>query len=215
MYNNWGLASYCLLLIILFCSGTEDIDIHSLIEKRRSIREFKQKEIALIILKQICDDARFAPSPHNLQPWEFLIVRDRELKNKVFGHLEWLGGTPASDKTPVAYIVVLTPKKYSKDWSCQASLGACCQNMLLSAWSYGIGSCWIGSINDEKSLGKILKVPKRLNIFSIIALGYPAEKPVVEESMDNNRPHRDTTGKMRVPKKTLDQILHINHYGSD
>ncbi len=209
-----ALMIYFLIPIILVCTDTTNIDIHSLIQTRRSIRRFRQEEISLVTLKQICNDARFAPSPGNLQPWEFLIIHDSELTNKLFGHLEWLGGTPEIGKTPVAYIVLLTPKEHSKDWSCLASLGACCQNILLSAWSYGIGSCWIGSVNNQSRLKKILKIPEWLNIFSIIALGYPAEKPFVEESADAIRPYRDALGKIHVPKKTLKHILHIDYYKS-
>jgi len=203
---------YFLVLFTLFCTDTTDVDIHLLIQTRRSIRKFEQQEISLMILKQICDDARFAPSPHNLQPWEFVIIHDGELRNKVFDHLEWLGGTPETGKTPVAYIVLLIPKELNKDWSCLASLGACCQNILLSAWSYGIGSCWIGSVHNQKRLKKILKIPERLNIFSIIALGYPAEKPLIEESDTRIKPFRDTSGKIHVPKKALESILHIDYY---
>lgn len=200
--------------MFLFCTDTTDTDIHALIQTRRSIRKYKQEEISLVILKQICDDARFTPSPGNLQPWEFLIIHGRESANNVFDHLEWLGGAPENGKTPVAYIVLLMSKEYSDEWSCLACLGACGQNILLSAWSYGIGSCWIGSINNQKTLKKILKIPERLYIFSIIALGYPAEKHIVEESADSIRPYHDASGKMHIPKKPLEDILHINNYES-
>jgi nitroreductase len=204
-----------LVLITLFCADTTDIDFHLLIQTRRSIRKFEQKEVPLTTLMQICDDGRFAPSPHNLQPWEFIVIHDGEIRNKVFGHLEWLGGTPEIDEAPVAYIVLLMPRKYDKDWSCLASLGACCQNILLSAWFCGIGSCWIGSVQNQKELRKILMIPERLNIFSIVALGYPAEEPLIEGSEDSIKPYRDISGKIHVPKKALKPILHIDHYGSE
>jgi len=188
------------------------MDIHSLIQTRRSIRKFKQEQITIAVLKQICDDSRFTPSPGNLQPWEFLLVYDTNLTNEVFHHLEWLGGPPMMNERPVAYLVLLYPAERKDDWSCLAGLGACCQNILLSAWAYGIGSCWIGSIRNSKKLRNTFRIPDNLNIFSIIALGYPAEEPVIEPGKDTLRPQRDESGTMHIPKKNLQDILHINYY---
>ena len=88
------------------------MDIYEVIKKRRSIRRFKQDEIPLGILEKLVDAARFAPSGGNIQPWEFIIVNDKELLDKVFETLAWAGyiapeGTPPEGKRPTAYICLL------------------------------------------------------------------------------------------------------------
>ncbi|MGB9720637.1 MAG: nitroreductase family protein [bacterium] len=198
----------------MFLFSSDTTGIHNLIQSRRSIRKFTQEQVPEQIVMQIIDDARFAPSPNNIQPWEFLIVRKKELINRVFSHLEWLGEKPTIYETPTTYIILLVPKKFSKNLSCIASLGACVQNILLSSWSYGIGTCWIGSIKNAGQLKEMLKIPASLDIFSIIALGYSAEKPIIEESKEQTTPYLDTLGKMHVPKKPLSEILHIDYYKS-
>lgn len=196
------------LVVILFSNS----DCHSVIQTRRSIRRFTQDSIPLSILTKICDDARLAPSPGNCQPWEFIVVTDSNVAEEIFNHLEWLGEPPTVNEKPTAYIVVLIPKDRQKDWSIIASFGACCQNILLSSWAQGIGSCWIGSIKEHNKLKKVLKIPKDLEIFSIIALGYPKEKPTLEEFKDTTTPYRNSDGKIYIPKKALKQILHLNQY---
>jgi len=85
------------------------------------------------------------------------------------------------------------------------------ENILLSATADGLGSCCIGSINKNK-LRKILNIPKKFYIDKVVALGYPAEKPLVEE-MRNPSEYKywdDPSGQLHVPKRMLKDIISRN-----
>lgn len=192
------------MLILILYLNEDPID---LIKTRRSVRSFKQEEISLDILKDIIDAARLAPSPHNLQPWEFIIVKEKENRDTVFKHISWLS-EPKKELRPTAYIMVLTEVKNLKNVSITASIGASIQNILISAWYYGIGSCWIGSIKKKDELKKFFNIPESLSIFAIIALGYPADIPETIDSDSILKPFIKD-GKLIVPKKKLEKILHI------
>lgn len=189
------------------------MSIHKVIQKRRSIRKYTQDSIPLETLKKIVDDGRMAPSPVNVQPWEFVVLQDKELVKTIFDHLGWLEGEPSENQRPTALILILLEKESSTKWAVIAGAGACCQNMLLSAWSEGIGSCWIGSIKDKDEIKEVLKIPTYLDIFSAITFGYPAEAPMVDKFKGKTQPWRDNKGVLHVPKKELKNVMHINYYG--
>lgn len=195
-----------MLFIILYL----DNDLIDIIKTRRSIREFKQEEVSLEVLKDIVETGRLAPSPHNIQPWEFIIIKNKENRDTIFNHTGWLF-EPDKKSRPTAYIIVLTEEKNLKSVSVIASLGACIENMILAAWSYGIGSCWIGSIKKKKELESFLGIPEDITIFSIIALGYPESLPIVVDIDSIIKPFKKD-GKVFVPKKNLERILHLEKF---
>ncbi|MBM3252145.1 MAG: nitroreductase, partial [Candidatus Omnitrophica bacterium] len=154
--------------------------------RRRSIRRFKQKPIALSLLKKVVDAARLAPSAANLQPIEFIIVNNKILVEKIFQFTAWAGylgdkGAPEEGRRPTAYIAALVnSKKCKKPKYSEADVSAAIENILLVATELGLGSCWLGAINREK-IAKILSVPKYVSLAYLVALGYPDEKSVAEE----------------------------------
>ena len=191
------------------------MDAIEAIKKRRTIRRYEQKEIPVEILEKLVDGARLAPSGGNFQPWEFIIVNEKDMVDKVFPTLAWaayLGkeGPPPEGKRPVAYIVVLINKEIKAPTPLR-DVGAAVENILLAAVEEGIGTCWIGSVNRKK-LSEILEVPPTHEIDCVVALGYPAEKSVVEEMTNSIKYWKDENGLMHVPKRKLEDILHYNKY---
>lgn len=189
-------------------------EIYKIINKRRSIRRYKQKPIILDILIKFVNAARLAPSAANLQPLEFCIVNDKDLCLKVFKAISWAGYIkpewhPTEDERPVAYIILLVNDSknpwYLRDVSFAAS------NIVLCAEGLGIGSCVLCKINKEK-IRKSLKIPKQIIIDSVIALGYKAEQPIVENIVDSVKYYRDEKQILHVPKRKIKDILHINQY---
>ncbi len=178
---------------------------------RRSIRRFKSKAVARKDLVEIVNAGRLAASAGNRQPWQFLIVDDKSLVENLFASLGWLGGTPDEKSRPTALVVVMLANPKDQ-WSAFADGGAAVQNMQLAAWDKGIGSCWIGSA-DAGTVAKYLKIPAELKVFSVLALGYPDEKPVIEESDSEVSAKRDDKGTLHVKKLKLDAVLHVNAYG--
>ena len=190
----------------------ESAAVYRAIINRRTIRRFKEKPISKHILKKLINAARLAPSAKNLQPLEFIIVTNKEICAKVFAHIGWAGylapyGAPPAHKQPVAYIVVLVNNAKAEPRFAAYDVGAAIENILLSAWELGIGSCWIQAINRQ-NLKKILKLPGHYWLDSVIALGYCAEKSVIESFKGSVRYWKDKKQALHVPKRNLKQVIY-------
>ncbi len=189
--------------------------VYELILKRRTIRRFQQEPIQFEALQRLIDAARVAPSASNLQPLQYIVVDDGNLLPEVFSTLRWAGyiaprGTPLEGERPTAYIVVLVNKEISSP-EYPRDVGAAVENILLAALEEGIGSCCIRSV-DTKKLREILNVPEFLEIDSVVALGYSAESPVLEETGGPIKYWKDESGTLHVPKRKLRDILHRNKF---
>lgn len=187
-------------------------------QRRRSIRRFKTSpNVSEGMLVKLVDAARLAPSGGNLQPLEYIIVKEKEAREALFECLEWEkmvkgGGVPADDKKPPAYIVVLINRNVLKKGGFH-EVGAAVQNILLLATEDGYGSCWIRSADKEK-IKNILSIPEYCEVDSVVALGIPAESPMTEASNGPLSYWRDERGVLHVPKRSLEQILHRGKYDS-
>jgi nitroreductase len=195
------------------CQG--DRDAHDIIVSRRTIRQFRPEPVPRETLEDLVDAARLAPSAANLQPLEFIIVDDRPLCGQVFPCLKWAayiapGGDPKPGQEPAAYIVTLVNTAV-REKMFEYDVGAAMENMILSALGEGIGSCWLLSI-DRDRLKALLAVPDGYRLDSVLALGYPAEEPAVEDLKDSQRYWKDAAGRLHVPKRTLASVLHRNRF---
>jgi nitroreductase len=191
------------------------MDMLELIKSRRTIRKYRQQKIDMDILIDLVDCGRLAPSAANRQPLEYFIVQKDELLEPVFSTLSWAGyiapeGTPREGEKPAAYIVVLLKQENDRP-SAKHDAGAAIENISLAAWSYGIGSCWIGSVK-RKELAQILNIPEDYVIDSVVALGYPAETSVAEEAVDSIKYYKDENQVLHVPKRPLKSILKIDEW---
>ena len=184
--------------------------VYKAIISRRTIRRFKQKPISKSILKKLINAARLSPSAANLQPLEFIAINNQDICARVFPHLRWAGyiapyGRPGLGKRPVAYIAVLVNKTKAQSKYTAYDVGAAAENIMLTAWEQGIGSCWMQAINRRK-IKEFLNISKNNQLDSIISLGYRAELPIVEEFKDSVKYYKDKKGILHVPKRNINQI---------
>jgi nitroreductase len=191
------------------------MSLYELMLSRRSIRQFKPDLISRDILEELVNSARLAPSGANLQPLEFVIVDDEELRRKLFPCLRWAAyivpeGNPKPGCEPTAYVVILVNADIRKN-GFERDVGAAVENMILTAWEGRIGSCWIASA-DTNRIQKILKIPENYKVDSVLALGYPDEEPIAEEMKDSIKYWKDSKGRLHVPKRRLDDVLHFNGF---
>jgi nitroreductase len=185
------------------------------ITTRRTIRQFGPDPVPRPLLEQMVNAGRLAPSAANRQPLEFVVVDRESLCGNIFPHLKWAGyiapaGNPLPGQEPKAYIVVLVNlaiREKAYEWDS----GAAIENILLTAWEAGVGSCWIISA-DKPAIGSLLGIPKSHRVDSVIALGYPAETPVVEDLKDSVEYWKDESGRLHVPKRPLESVLHFNGF---
>jgi len=190
--------------------------IYNAIISRRTIRKFRQKPIKLSVLKRIVNAGRLAPSAGNLQPLEYVIAVDDALRKKIFPNLRWAAyiaseGNPKNNERPVAYIIILVNKEISFGSFFKYDVGASAENITLAALEEGIGCCWIGSFNRKK-IENILKIPEQYSADLVLALGYPLENPEYYdiEKGKSIKYHKDTSGVLHLPKRKLDDIVHID-----
>ena len=150
------------------------MSVIDLLLSRRSIRKYKTEPIPQDKLEMILEAGRYAPSASNRQPWHFIVLTDLEiLENLSHGQWNTFISTSAFTLVGCAY----EGSTYARKWSTVDTTIAM-QNMVIAAWSLGIGSCWIGDF-DEAAVRKILHVPKDWKILALISFGYPDETPEI------------------------------------
>lgn len=155
------------------------------INKRRSVRRYSEKEISREDLIRIVDAGRLAASARNEQPWEFIVVREKEKKRRL-GEIASPNGEFIKDSAAVIAVFCRDSKYYLED-GCAAT-----QNILLMAADLGIGSCWIAG--DKKpycdAVNEFLKAPQEYKLISLVSLGY------------SNKPLKD------IIKRQLNEVIH-------
>jgi len=191
------------------------MNTYDLIIKRRTIRKFKQVSIPEDLLKKMINVAQLSPSGANLQPLEFIVVNQKEMLEKVFSTTRWAAylspkGTPKEGERPVAYIVVLINRTIKSNGG-EHDCGAAIMSMILTALEKDVASCWIGSIERDK-LQSVLSIPSNFDIDSILALGYAAEKSIVEGYKDSVKYWKDDDGVLHVPKRNIENLVHWNRF---
>lgn len=147
------------------------MDLAKAIRERRSVRSFTEKVPEEEIALELIDAGRWAPSGLNNQPWKVKIIYDRELIEEIAGMTKY-----SSTVKGAAFLISVfldNDLSYHREKDIMA-IGAFIQNILLSAYSLGLGSVWLGEILKNSSLIKnILKTDKSLDLMAVIALGYP------------------------------------------
>ncbi|MFH1225344.1 MAG: nitroreductase family protein [Candidatus Diapherotrites archaeon] len=146
------------------------MDVKEAIEKRRSIRAYKSHEISDSEIETLVEAARLAPSAKNLQPCNFIIVRDAAVKKKVAQAC--LGQMFMAQASAVFCVVV--DEKISRWTSIDAAIAL--EHIALQATELGYGCCWIGAF-DEAEVKKALKVPANLKVVALMPVGKADEKP--------------------------------------
>jgi len=159
-----------------FSFSVSQLPVLDVIRNRSSIRRYKDKPIPKDPLSKILEAARLAQSAANRQPWQFIVVTDPSTKEKLV--------VVADDQSFVgeaaAVIICLANSERSAKVGpfegFLIDLAIAIENMALTAWDLGIGSCWIGAFDEEK-VKELLDVPGNLRVVSLLTLGYPDEKP--------------------------------------
>lgn len=152
--------------------------MRELLMKRRSIRKYEDRPVEPEKIEQIMNAALLAPSSKKSQPWEFIVVNDPALLEKLSVSRE--AGAAFVKDAPLAIVILADPSK-SNVWVEDTSIAATL--IQLQAESMGIGSCWIQVRNrscdavrtTEEFIRDLLVIPETRHVASIIAMGYPAE----------------------------------------
>lgn len=148
------------------------------IQKRRSVRKYKENPIPEKVLRRVLEAARLAPSGKNIQPWKFIIVKDKVLKEKL---AQASAGQFFMAEAPVIIVGCGFPDncyahmgRYMKSWSVDVTIAL--EHLILQAQEEGLGTCWIGSFEEEE-VKTILNIPENVKVLALTPLGYPDEIP--------------------------------------
>jgi len=163
------------------------MDAMEILTRRRSVRRYRSDPVPPELLKAIVDAGRLAPTARNEQPWEFVVVTDRDRRKElaaITDHGKFIADAPA------CIVVLSKPTKYYLEDGSAATT-----NMLNAAAALGLGSCWIAG--DKKAYARRIvaacSAPADMKLVSLVAVGYAAEVPSPE-------------------KRRLDDVLHWERF---
>ena len=155
---------------------------------RRSIRKFQDKPVENEKIDKLLRAAMQAPSAGNQQPWEFIVIKDRETLRKL--SLMTPYSKPA-EGSPVTFILLANCKdlRHSTFW--QQDMSAAMENILLEAVHLELGAVWMGVATNESAveyLNEMYHFPEYIKPFALVSIGYPDNQK--NEFADRYKPER-------------------------
>jgi nitroreductase len=171
-----------------------ETDMIELLRNRRSIRQYLDRPIEPEKIERLKEAALRAPSSRNIDPWEFIFVDDRELLAKLATCKPHGAGFL---KGAALGIVICGDGTQSDVWIEDCSIASILIQM--AAQSLGLGSCWIqirqrmhdNQVSSEQHIQKLLDIPEHIQVESIVAVGYAAERrtPLPVDELKTSKVH--------------------------
>jgi len=144
------------------------------ISKRYSCRAYQDRAIEKEKLDKIFEAARLAPSAKNTQDWRFVVVADKQQKQKI------AKTTNRAEIFEKAGVIIAACSNSDYVMKCGQAIGPidvsiALEHIALQATELGLATCWIGSF-DAKEVKAILGIPEGVAVIELMALGYPSDK---------------------------------------
>ncbi len=160
------------------------------IYSRRSIRQYQDKAVEKDKLETLLEAAMAAPSAMNIKPWEFVVVTEKDILDKIRSSLMFGKINAPSAVTVCGNVSFFKHPKASKFWVQDCS--AATENILLAAVALGLGTVWCGVHpihNYIKRVSTILNLPDHVIPLNVIYVGYPAEEKPARTQYNPERIH--------------------------
>ncbi|KXB04300.1 hypothetical protein AKJ48_03060 [candidate division MSBL1 archaeon SCGC-AAA261O19] len=169
------------------------------IKRRRSVRRFEDREVEEEKINEILEAAMFSPSAHAKYPWEIIVVTDKGKRDALSKTTVW---SSFASEAPVCF-VVLGDEEESERWIEDGSIVS--EHIWLESVNQGLGGCWIqvrgGTTDDpekdpEEYVRRILEIPEKWRVLSILAVGYPAteKSPHKKSNLEYEKIHSEKYG---------------------
>jgi len=148
-----------------------------IVEKRKSIRAYKNIEVEKEKLDYVLEAFRKAPSAKNLQPWKLVVVTDKNvIKNLAIA----CRNQTFISEAPIAIVACAKEEEAFGTMggylnSYPVDIGISFEHLVLAATEQGLGTCWIGAFN-EKAVKEVIGVPENIRVVAATPLGYPDEQ---------------------------------------
>ncbi len=164
------------------------MDVYKAVRTVLAVRKYQSKPVPADVVKKIAEAGHLSASASNKQPWHFIFVDNPDTLKKM-GSMARTG--PYIAQAPLAVVVVMEKNPFAESDASRAV-----QNMVLTAWSEGVGSNWVGfhGLDDLKPL---LGIPAELDVFAVLPMGYPADK----------------LGAGKKNRKPFDEVVYHGKYG--
>ena len=153
-----------------------------------AVRGYKEKPVPRDIVRRIVEAGRLTGSSMNGQPWHFVVVEDRDALRQL-GRLARSG--PYIAQAPLAVVVAIEKTRYAVSDATRAI-----QSMILTAWSEGVGSNWVGFLGLTE-VKPLLGIPDDLDVLAILPFGFPAQ----------------ALGRGKKRRKPLSEVAHRERFG--
>jgi nitroreductase len=165
------------------------------IRARRNVRTYSDRPISRDDLDRILEAGQRTPSSKNEQPWDFVVCTDRSQLRELSKVWRFAGHVTGSAAT-IALIAPVSDDAYARD-SVQYDLGQATMSMMVAAADLGIGSGH-SAVAEQELARRVLGLPEDRFCAWLIALGYPADRPLAPVARPNRRP--------------LDDVVHRDHW---
>ncbi|MFP3951383.1 MAG: nitroreductase family protein [Candidatus Bathyarchaeia archaeon] len=163
------------------------MEFKEVVEKRRSIRKYKDTPVPREKILEVLEAARIAPSAGHRQPWHFIVVEDEDKIEKL-AKSDWAAEAPVM-------IVGLADEEASPSW-CINDLAIAFEQIVLAATDLGLGTCWMGQKGREDMIRDLLDIPDNFKPLVLTPLGEADETPGPKD------------------RKSLDEISSWENYGA-
>jgi len=167
------------------------MDALDAIMTRHSVRAYTSEPVSDADVETILRAAMAAPSASNQQPWQFIVLRDRDQLTAV------AGATPYGSMLPgcgVALVVCGDTRELKHSMMWQQDCAAATQNALLAAHAMGLGAVWLGfwPVAERVAvLKEVLDMPEGVEPMAVISIGHPAGPARQADRYDAARIHMD------------------------
>jgi nitroreductase len=145
------------------------MEVFDAIQKRRSIRKYKRKELPEELLEKLLEAARLAPTGMNRQPWELVVVKSQATKDRLVPVCR--DQKFISDCSVFIAGVDVPEEKWHR-----VDIAIAMEHIVLEAVELGLGTCWIGAFQPDK-VKEMLGIPRDRDVVACMVVGYPDESP--------------------------------------
>jgi nitroreductase len=168
------------------------VDALEAIQTRRSVRKYEKKEISDEIVDKLLSAAMSAPSARNQQPWEFIVIKYREMLEAIPTFSPF---AKMAAHAPLGILICGDTRDLPSPGFWVQDCSAATQNLLIAAHALGLGAVWTGVYPMDPMDGrvtgftKLCRLPRGVVPLAFVVVGYPAETPPTQNRFDSHRIH--------------------------